>query len=168
MKPELEERLARLGQTQGIGRVSSGSPVDLVLRVADGLAKVKTITAIEALARRHMPLLKSKRAIEAVVETGEALVHVPMVEDARTLAGDLRRAGIAAMRIADSAVDVKAVRSALDLTQEQFALRYGLDIDAVQNWEQGRCKPDKATASYLRAIARKPRELAEAQEETVV
>ena len=151
MKPELEERLARLGQTQGIGRVSSGSPVDLVLRVADGLAKVKTITAIEA-----------------VVETGEALVHVPMVEDARTLAGDLRRAGIAAMRIADSAVDVKAVRSALDLTQEQFALRYGLDIDAVQNWEQGRCMPDKATASYLRAIARKPRELAEAQEETVV
>ena len=53
----------------------------------------------------------------------------------------------------------------LGLTQEQFALRFGIDVDALQNWEQGRCQPDKASASYLRAIAAIPRQVAEAQEE---
>ena len=64
-----------------------------------------------------------------------------------------------------SIVDVKPLRAALGLTQEQFALRFDLDIDAVQNWEQGRCKPDRATLAYLRAIAAAPREVAAAQEE---
>ena len=140
---KLKARLERLAPVRDIDRVSSGSPADLVIRPADGLAKVRTIDATMALAKRHMTMLKAKRAVEAMVETGEAIVHVPTVESAAALARDLRAAGVAARRVAFSPVDVKAIRIGLDLSHEQFARRFGLDVDAVQNWEQGRCQPDK-------------------------
>ena len=143
----------------------SGSPVDLVLRPADGLAKVKTITAIYALARRGPTLLRAKRAVETMVETGEAHLHVATVESLPVLAAELRAAGVCAKQIAGTAVDVRQLRSRLGLTQEQFALRFGLDIDAVQNWEQGRCQPDRPAQAYLRAIAAAPDDVAAAQEE---
>ena len=62
-------------------------------------------------------------------------------------------------------MDVKQVRAGLGLTPEQFALRFGIDVDALQNWEQGLCNPDRATLAYLRAIAEAPRDVAAAQEE---
>lgn len=165
MKQELKARIGRLGQTQDIDRISSGSPVDLVIRPAGALSKVKTISAIEAVVRRGATVLKAKRALEVMMDTGEAVVHVPTVEDFSALAVELCKTGVAGTRLASAPVDIKALRSRLGHTQEQFALRFGLDVDAVQNWEQGRCKPDKATASYLRAIAQRPREIAEALEE---
>ena len=164
MKPELKERLARLGPIRAIDRVPSGSPVDLVLRPADGLAKVKTITAIHALARRGPSLLVAKRAIEAMVDNGEAHLHVSTVESLAVLAAELLTAGVAAKRLACTDIDVWEVRTKLGLTQEQFALRFGLDIDAVQNWEQGRCQPDRPARALLRAIAAAPAEVAAAQE----
>jgi DNA-binding transcriptional regulator YiaG len=148
--------------------VQCGSPVDLVIRPANGLPPVLTISAIKSLFRRGVPLARAKRTVEAMVEHGEAVIHLPTVEDVRVLAAELLASGVAAKRLASADVDVKAVRARLGLTQEQFALRFGLEIDALQNWEQGRCQPDKASASYLRAIAAKPREVAEAQEEEVV
>lgn len=119
------------------------------------------------LARRGCTLQRAKRAIETMVEHGEAFIHVPTIESDKALARELKAAGVKASKLASAPVDVKAVRAGLGLTQEQFALRFGLDIDAVQNWEQGRCQPDKATASYLRVIAQRPRETGEALEEEV-
>ena len=57
---------------------------------------------------------------------------------------------------------MKAIREGLALSQEQFALRYALDVDAVRNWERGRRQPDRAARSYLRVIAREPALVAEA------
>ena len=165
MKPELKARLARLGPIRDIDRVSSGSPETLILRPADGLAKVKTIAAIEALARRGMTLLRAKRAVEAMVENGEAVAQASTVESRTALARELKAAGIEVRRVASAPVDVKAIRAALGLSQEQFAGRFGLDIDAIQNWEQGRCQPDRPAQALLRAIAVAPREVAAAQEE---
>lgn len=147
--------------------MASGSPANLILRLQTDLRATRTIDAIQALAYRGMSLLKAKRAIEAVIELGEAVVHVPTVEDMAVLAQALRASGFTAVLISDELVDVKSVRTRLDMTQEQFALRFGLDIDAVQNWEQGRCRPDRATASYLRVIDRAP-EMAAAALETAI
>jgi transcriptional regulator with XRE-family HTH domain len=57
---------------------------------------------------------------------------------------------------------VAAIRNGLDLTREQFAVRYGLDIDAVRNWETARRTPDTAARSYLRAISGNPAAVQEA------
>lgn len=65
-------------------------------------------------------------------------------------------------------IDVKAVRERLGLTQEQFALRYGLDLNSLQNWETKRRRPDAAARSYLRVIERLPERTSEALEIDVV
>ena len=167
MSSRLKARFAQLGPVRAVGRVRSGLPVDLALRPALDPARVKTVEATRALAKRGLTLLRAKRTIEAMVITGETVVHLPTVDSIAILAGELKSAGILAARVGASAVDVKSLRLALGLTQEQFALRFGLDVDAVQNWEQGRCQPDRASAAYLRAIAANPAQVARAQEEAL-
>jgi putative transcriptional regulator len=49
------------------------------------------------------------------------------------------------------------VREGLGLTQEEFAWRFGLDLAALRNWEQGRTRPETAVRSFLQVIARDPR-----------
>lgn len=51
---------------------------------------------------------------------------------------------------------VKIVRRALDLTQEEFAHRYHIPLDTLRDWEQGRAEPDQPTRAYLMLIARDP------------
>lgn len=51
---------------------------------------------------------------------------------------------------------VKVVRRALRLTQEEFAYQFHIPIGTLRDWEQGRSVPDKAAEAYLRVIARDP------------
>ena len=118
-----------------------------------------------ALARRGLTLLRAKRAIEAMLENGEVALEVPTVEDLPNLVRDLGAAGVEVARIATDPVDVRSLRLSLGLSQEQFARRFNLDLDALQNWEQGRRTPERAVMSYLRVIAANPEAAARAQEE---
>ena len=123
---------------------------------AGAIGDIKTIPAILALFRRGMVLLRAKRAVEAMLAERRAFVLVPKVESLAALAQELAEAGVRAIALPDATIDVRAMRERLHLTQEQFAVRYGLDIDAVRNWERGRRTPDTAAASYLRAIDADP------------
>ena len=49
-------------------------------------------------------------------------------------------------------IDVRAVRTRLNLTQEEFSLRFGLTLARVRDWEQGRSSPDSAARAYLTVI----------------
>jgi putative transcriptional regulator len=51
---------------------------------------------------------------------------------------------------------VKIIRRALGLSQEEFAARYRIPVGTVRDWEQGRAVPDAAARAYLRVIAREP------------
>jgi len=51
-------------------------------------------------------------------------------------------------------VDVKAIRESLGLSQGQFAARYGFSPRTLQQWEQGRSKPDASSRAYLTVIER--------------
>jgi len=55
-----------------------------------------------------------------------------------------------------AAIDVSAIRTRLGLSQAEFAARFGFKLDAVQNWEQGRRRPDGAARAFLRVIEREP------------
>jgi putative transcriptional regulator len=136
-----------------------------VLRPGPDRARIKTIDATLALARRGMTMLRAKRAIEAMLDDGEVAVEVPTVEDLDALTRDLRNAGIEAARIVSGPVDVRSLRLSLGMSQEQFARRFNLDLDALQNWEQGRRAPERAVWSYLRVIAADPEAAARAQEQ---
>lgn len=147
---------ARLARTPGRGRVESGSPVALLIEWAGDIRDIQKVPAIEALAHRWMPKLRAMRAVDAMVEDRKSFVYVPKVESLDALTQELAKAGVAATALPNAGIDVRALRDKLDLTQEQFAVRYGLDVDAVRNWETGRRTPDTAAQSYLRAIRANP------------
>ena len=158
----LPEGFERLGHSQIAPRIPSGSPVGLLLTWAGKISDIKTIPAILALFRRGMVLLRAKRAIEAMVAERKTFVLVPKVESLASLTHELAEAGVRATALPTGSLDVRAIRAKLGLTQEQFAVRYGLDIDAVRNWEHGRRTPDTAARSYLNAIGADPEAVAAA------
>lgn len=55
-----------------------------------------------------------------------------------------------------SVPDARTVRRKLKLTQSEFAQRFGLPTATIQNWEQGRTKPDAPARLLLAVIARHP------------
>jgi putative transcriptional regulator len=53
-------------------------------------------------------------------------------------------------------IDVKAVRTGLRMSQSQFAKTFGFNPRVVQEWEQGRRRPETAARAYLLVIQRNP------------
>ena len=51
---------------------------------------------------------------------------------------------------------VKIIRRALGLTQEEFSARYRIPFGTLRDWEQGRATPDQPTQAYLKVIAHSP------------
>jgi transcriptional regulator with XRE-family HTH domain len=51
---------------------------------------------------------------------------------------------------------VKRIRWQLGLSQEDFARRFEIPIGTVRDWEQGRSRPDRAAAAYLKIIGSDP------------
>ena len=78
-------------------------------------------------------ILGSVRNLRAAVRSGATLrVHVP------------------------DQIDVRAIRRKLGMSQRQFAASFGFALDAVQNWEQGRRRPEGAARAFLKVIEREP------------
>lgn len=50
----------------------------------------------------------------------------------------------------------RVIRTALGLTQEEFASRYKIPLGTLRDWEQGRAEPDAPARAYLNLIARDP------------
>jgi putative transcriptional regulator len=53
-------------------------------------------------------------------------------------------------------VDVKAIRKKSELSQAQFARRYGFSARTLQDWELGRTQPPSAVRAYLTVIDQFP------------
>lgn len=53
-------------------------------------------------------------------------------------------------------VDVRAIRIGQRLTREKFAERYGLQVRAIQEWEQGRRRPEPAVRAHMLVINNQP------------
>ena len=54
-------------------------------------------------------------------------------------------------------IDVKAIRASLDMTQEEFAGRFGFSVNTLRHWEQGSRQPEGPTRAYLLVIERAPK-----------
>ena len=57
---------------------------------------------------------------------------------------------------------VRVIRRALNLSQEQFAARFQIPLGTLRDWEQGRKDPDAAARAYLVVIGRNPAAVTEA------
>jgi len=96
-------------------------------------------------------------ALSRLTDQRAIVIEVPMVEDRATLVGELADAGIhAVLHQPPHRIDVKGLRERDGLSQEEFALWYGLDVGTVRNWEQGRSEPDSASRAMLWMITVNP------------
>lgn len=58
--------------------------------------------------------------------------------------------------VAGAAPDVGALRTRFGLSQRQFAALLGISVDTLQNWEQGRRRPEGPAKVLLRVAAAHP------------
>lgn len=78
-------------------------------------------------------------------------------------AGRIRRGEAKPSRIMEfAAVDVKAVRARLGKSQAEFARMIGVSVSTLQNWEQGRRRPEGPARALLRVAAANPEAVAAA------
>ena len=87
-----------------------------------------------------------------MLTAGLVAIKVPRVDNLAVLAKKLRDAGVHVQKQANYLVDIRALREALQLSREQFAIRYNLSVESVAKWERHTRPPDRAALNYLRAI----------------
>ena len=86
-----------------------------------------------------------------------------LIESLKQAAEHARGGKVRGMRLTKVELpDVKAIRRALRMSQDEFAAVYRIPLATLNNWEQGRRLPDAPAAAYLRAIQRRPKEVMEA------
>jgi putative transcriptional regulator len=85
-----------------------------------------------------------------------------LVESVRQ-AGRIRRGEMRPSRVTEfRPLDVKAVRRGLGKSQSEFARMIGVSVATLQNWEQGRRRPDGPARALLRVAAANPEAVAAA------
>jgi len=57
---------------------------------------------------------------------------------------------------------VKIIRRALRLSQEEFSGRFHIPLGTLRDWEQGRKEPDTAARAYLKVIGSNPQAVLDA------
>ncbi len=72
-------------------------------------------------------------------------------------AGAIRRGEMDPGRTIEFApMDIKAIRQRLDKSQSEFALMIGVSLSTLQNWEQGRRRPEGPARALLKIAAENP------------
>jgi putative transcriptional regulator len=66
------------------------------------------------------------------------------------------------MKLMKRTPQVRIIRRALALSQEEFSARFQIPLGTLRDWEQGRKDPDAAARAYLTVIGRNPSAVAEA------
>src|SRR6266567_1097748 len=154
-KSELREKFGPRVRIRAIDRVPYGSPARYVLTAEQSFHR--TVTATEALAKRGLTLLQAKRSATRLANGQSIAVEIPKVEDRESFERELRRIGIIAeLRDPPGDVNVREIREAMGLSQDEFATRFGLDVASLRNWEQQRTVPEIAVRSFLRVIEANP------------
>lgn len=69
---------------------------------------------------------------------------------------DGERKGFVAHRVEIREPDAKAIRDATGLSRPDFARRIGVALDTLEEWEQGRARPEGPARVLLALIERRP------------
>ena len=78
-------------------------------------------------------------------------------------AGRIRRGKLRPGRITEiKPVDVRRTRLRLGKSQSEFAMMIGVSVATLQNWEQGRRRPEGPARALLRIAAQNPEAVAAA------
>jgi len=155
-KLSFREALARPGGAKAKPRARSASRrVRLILR-ADEITRPVDLARL--LARHGLSLRKAHETLQRLAR-GESVAAELETPSASRIRAELAKLGIAARAIKLPAANVKRIREHFGLSQSEFAIRFGFEIDTVQNWEQGRNRPDQAAQLLLKIIENYPEDV---------
>lgn len=133
----------------------SGSPLSLRLSLHGDFSRHSDFVSL--LREGGVSLKAAHGHLTRLAEHGHAELQIPAVADADAFVNRLNALGLkVALLQVPGKIDVRAIRESLHLTQEAFALRFGLEPSTLRNWEQGRNQPDGPARTLLRIIERHP------------
>ena len=151
-KSSFRAALERRGCAKAKSPVRSGFPIPLVLALDDVKEPVEVARLLK---KRGLSLRKAHETLNRLANRETVAVELRADTPGR-LVSELAALGVAAHAIEPPQSDVKRVRERLGLSQAEFALRFGLELATVQNWEQGRYRPDPAAQLALKVIDSHP------------
>lgn len=155
-KLSFREALARPGSAKAGSPVRSASRrVRLILR-ADEITRPVDLAPL--LARHGLSLRRAHEMLQRLAR-GESVAAAFETPNASGIRAELAKLGIVARAIKLPAADVRRIREHFGLSQSEFAIRFGFEIDTVQNWEQGRNRPDQAAQLLLKIIESYPEDV---------
>lgn len=153
-KSSFREQFERLGAAKARSRVRSTSPTArLVLTRRKQISRPIDVTRLLA---SHGLTLRKAHDVLGRISAGEQVAIELHALDIDKLIADLSRLGVLARTIQTPNPDVRYVRGRLGVSQEEFAIRFGLEVDTIRNWEQRRNEPDSATRLLLTLIQHHP------------
>jgi len=78
-------------------------------------------------------------------------------------AGDIKKGKKKPNRIFEiDAPEIKMIRKSLNVSQSEFAMMIGVSVRTLQNWEQGRRKPEGPAKALLHVASKNPKAVIEA------
>ena len=78
-------------------------------------------------------------------------------------AGKIKRGELTpSRRFEFSPLDIKTIREKLNKSQSEFALMIGVSVSTLQNWEQGRRKPEGPAKALLKVASKNPKAVMDA------
>lgn len=135
-------------------RNASGIPLAVILSLAGPIKR--PVDLVRLLVRNGMSLRKAHATLNRLAEGATVPTELPRVADADAVLTELRQLGIEGSRREPPQIDAKAIREQQDLTQQEFAVKYGLEVATVRNWEQDRTRLSGPARILLGVIARHP------------
>ncbi len=153
-KLSFKEALDRPVATEAGVRVRSASrSVSIALLAPHSIER--PVDFIRLLADNGVSLRRARTILDRLA--AEQLVAVEIDADkVETILSGVQEFGVIAAQLENPQVDPRAIRDKQGLSQPEFACLYGLEVDTLKNWEQGRNVPDGPAKMLLGVIDRCP------------
>jgi DNA-binding transcriptional regulator YiaG len=117
-----------------------------------------------------LTLKQAHDAINKLAQLSWVVCSVAKTEDLHRLANELAVMNVELrqkLSVSERVLDIAEMRARRGLSQREYADLLGLDVRTLQNWEQGRNRPDAAAVSLMRIFDRAPDMVGEALTEPV-
>jgi DNA-binding transcriptional regulator YiaG len=151
LREELERRAA----------AKAKSPVDSDSSAVNRVLLLPTdsidqpVAFVRLLANHGLSLRKGREVLEILASGRPTIVDLRTDNLAEAVSG-LASFGVLGTAFEVPNVDVRRVREEQQLSQPAFANCYGLEVDTIRNWEQGRYEPDGPAKVLLNVINHEP------------
>jgi DNA-binding transcriptional regulator YiaG len=149
IKLSFKEALGQREGTKEKPQDQSASPIVKLILVPRKIRQPVEVARL--LTKYGMSLRKAHDTLDRLAKRDTVAVEL-YAGDFQKLASDLSALGVEVQLIQVPEIDVKKVRERFGISQAEFALRFGLELDTIRNWEQGRYKPDSAAKLLLKLI----------------